>query len=127
MKKNRTVILAALIAVCLTGCAQAVSLNPFLYLSDEQTLETRALTAKGTIKVVGKSYQQIIDLLGQPNDVTKDFAKNTEEWQFIYYSPTLSEVSGKKRSFILTLKNGRVTGIDSLELLAHTSPKANVL
>lgn len=127
MKKKTNVLLTVLIAACLTGCSQAVDVNPFLYLTGEHSLAKRAFVAKGEIKVVGKSYQQIIDLLGQPNDVTKDLAKKTEEWQFIYYSPMLSEVSGKKRSFILTLKNGRVTGIDSLELLAHTPPKTNVL
>ena len=100
----------------LLGCSKWIDLNPVYFLTGENLLVKRSSVAKGRIRVIGKSTQQITDLLGEPNATHADSEKGMELWEFIYYKPATHEISGEKRTFRITFHHERVVEIQSPEL-----------
>lgn len=115
MKKS---ILLFLLASLLAGCSinTVADFNPHNWLTGNTQLDKRNLCATGWVDYLGKSANEVIDNLGQPEYMETKEKGRVQIWEFIYYQPK-AKISDEKRKILkVTMRDHVVIQIESPDL-----------
>lgn len=130
MKAQLTALLSTFL---LAGCVgydipQPLSAKPYTYIKGgdqlgRDTLQNRALVAKLKFPLKGREGNEVLSILGQPQEVHVVERNVAEDWYFIYYKdyaayfPKIPKVldADNKGSFLVRLYHDKVIDVVNLD------------
>lgn len=117
MRKN----LWILIPLLLTGCigwnpAEVLDGKPFSYVRGgdqfgRDQLANRWLVAEKKISIKGRESNDVITLLGQPQEIRTRQHKISEDWFFVYYKAYKTRPRTEQGSFVVRMYHDQVMDV----------------
>nr|MDD5084854.1 hypothetical protein [Candidatus Omnitrophota bacterium] len=107
-----------LVLLLLAGCSMntAADLNPSNWLTGNTQLDKRDLCARGAVDYLGKSANEVIDNLGQPEYTETKERGRIQIWEFTYYQPKEKISDEKRKNLRVTMRDQVVIQVESPDL-----------